>query len=205
MFARPGAATAYEGRTTYAPLVDKPRSSIDADSASTLLFNPNKSLPLQQQRERLPIRKCREHILYCVETYQVVILVSDTGSGKSTQIPQYLYEAGWTSNGKGVVCTQPRRMAAVTVSGRVAKEMGVSLGEEVGYSIRFDNQSSKERTVVKYCTDGSLVRELMADPLLSAYNVRLSNVPFLSFASVMTATHCISGGDGRRGSRAHAT
>ncbi len=67
------------------------------------------------------------------------------------EIPQYLVEAGWTVGGRMVACTQPRRVAATTIAARVADEMGVQLGKEVGYSIRFDDQSS-DRTKIKYLT-----------------------------------------------------
>lgn len=130
----------------------------------------NKHIPLSQQRQLLPIFRFRTQILFALETFSTVIIVSETGTGKSTQIPQYLHEAGWTSGSRCVLCTQPRRIAAVTIAGRVAQEMGCSLGAEVGYNIRFDSLCS-DRTVVKYCTDGVLLRETMSDPLLSKYSV----------------------------------
>jgi ATP-dependent RNA helicase DDX35 len=92
------------------------------------------------------------------------------GSGKSTQIPQFLHEAGWTAGGRRVVCTQPRRIAATSISARVAEESGCKVGEDVGYVIRFDSKMS-EQTSIKYCTDGILLRETMSDPLLSSYSV----------------------------------
>lgn len=96
--------------------------------------------------------------------------MTETGCGKSTQLPLYLHEAGWTKAGHQVVCTQPRRIAAITVASRVADEFGCKLGEEVGYGIRFDFQCS-DRTLIKYYTDGVLLRETMTDPLLSKYSV----------------------------------
>jgi pre-mRNA-splicing factor ATP-dependent RNA helicase DHX16 len=82
-------------------------------------------------------------------------LKGETGSGKTTQIPQYLYEDGYTKDKKKIGCTQPRRVAAMSVSARVAQEMGVKLGNEVGYSIRFEDYTS-ERTIIKYMTDGKI-------------------------------------------------
>ncbi|KAF8475013.1 P-loop containing nucleoside triphosphate hydrolase protein [Kalaharituber pfeilii] len=118
----------------------------------------------------LPIARHRQALLYLVEKYPVTIVVGQTGSGKTTQIPQFLHEAGWTKDGKVIACTQPRRVAATTVAARVAEEMGVRLGEEVGYSIRFEDMTSP-RTVVKYLTDGLLLREVLVDPLLTRYSV----------------------------------
>jgi pre-mRNA-splicing factor ATP-dependent RNA helicase DHX16 len=117
------------------------------------------------QRQSLPICRFKDHILYALERYSILIIISETGTGKSTQIPQYLYEAGWTQNNRKIVCTQPRRIAALTISHRVADEMGVKVGNEVGYSMRFDSKVS-EQTAIKYCTDGVLLRETMSDPLL---------------------------------------
>ncbi|KAI9262596.1 P-loop containing nucleoside triphosphate hydrolase protein [Helicostylum pulchrum] len=127
-------------------------------------------LTLQQQRERLPVFKLRREILYVIEKYQTTIVVGQTGCGKTTQIPQYLMEAGWAANGKQIACTQPRRIAATSVAQRVSEEMNCPLGSEVGYLIRFDDQTS-DRTKIKYMTDGMLFRETMIDPLLTKYSV----------------------------------
>ncbi|KAI7870313.1 P-loop containing nucleoside triphosphate hydrolase protein [Spinellus fusiger] len=105
-----------------------------------------------------------------VETLQTVIVVGQTGSGKTTQIPQYLDESGWTAGGKQVACTQPRRIAATSVAQRVAEERNCRLGGEVGYLIRFDDQTTPQ-TRIKYMTDGMLFRETMIDPLLTKYSV----------------------------------
>ncbi|KAJ8776112.1 hypothetical protein J1605_015838 [Eschrichtius robustus] len=112
----------------------------------------------------------RNHILYLIENYQTVVIVGETGCGKSTQIPQYLAEAGWTAEGRVVGVTQPRRVAAVTVAGRVAEERGAVLGHEVGYCIRFDDCTNPLATRIKFLTDGMLVREMMVDPLLTKYS-----------------------------------
>ncbi|ORZ38802.1 pre-mRNA splicing factor [Catenaria anguillulae PL171] len=127
--------------------------------------------PPSRQRLRLPIVNYRESILYAVETFPVVILVGQTGTGKSTQIPQYLHEAGWTANGRMIGVTQPRRIAATTIAQRVAEEMEVRLGDTVGYAIRFEDRVDPARTRIKYMTDGMLFREIMMDPLLTRYNV----------------------------------
>ncbi|KAK8663679.1 hypothetical protein V6N13_083486 [Hibiscus sabdariffa] len=124
---------------------------------------------LQENRKALPIYPYRDDLLKAIEKNQVVVIVGDTGSGKTTQIPQYLHEAGYTKRGK-VGCTQPRRVAAMSVAARVAEEMGVKLGSEVGYSIRFEDCTSG-KTVLKYMTDGALLRELLAEPDLASYSV----------------------------------
>ncbi|KAG1754182.1 P-loop containing nucleoside triphosphate hydrolase protein [Suillus lakei] len=128
-------------------------------------------LSIQAQRERLPIWKHRQKLLHCVEKYGVTIVVGQTGSGKTTQLPQYLLESGWASEGNVIACTQPRRVAATSVAIRVAAEVGTLLGDEVGYTIRFEDVSDKERTRICYMTDGMLFRETLIDPLLSRYSV----------------------------------
>ncbi|KAF8237152.1 P-loop containing nucleoside triphosphate hydrolase protein [Tricholoma matsutake] len=120
------------------------------------------SLSIQNQRERLPIFKHREKLLYCIERYGVIIVVGQTGCGKTTP--------GWAANGNVIACTQPRRVAATSVAGRVAAEVGTVLGDEVGYTIRYEDVSSKERTRILYMTDGMLFRETLVDPLLSRYS-----------------------------------
>ena len=123
---------------------------------------------LAQQRAFLPIFGCRDHLLNVMRDNSVVILVGETGSGKTTQIAQYLMEDGYTINGV-VGCTQPRRVAAMSVAKRVSEEVGCELGEEVGYSIRFEDVTS-DRTVVKYMTDGVLLRESLTTPDLDQYS-----------------------------------
>jgi ATP-dependent RNA helicase DDX35 len=105
--------------------------------------NLNERLALSDQRRRLPIFAHRTELLYCVENHATTVVVGETGSGKTTQLPQYLVEAGWAAApGTAVACTQPRRVAAMTVAARVADEAGVELGREVGYAIRFENVST---------------------------------------------------------------
>ncbi|KAL9817994.1 putative pre-mRNA-splicing factor ATP-dependent RNA helicase DEAH9 [Arabidopsis thaliana] len=126
---------------------------------------------IEKQRQRLPVYKYRTEILYLVENHATTIIVGETGSGKTTQIPQYLKEAGWAEGGRVIACTQPRRLAVQAVSARVAEEMGVNLGEEVGYTIRFEDHTTSGVTSVKFLTDGVLIREMMEDPLLTKYSV----------------------------------
>ena len=101
---------------------------------------------------------------------QILVFVGETGSGKTTQIPQFvLFDDLPHFNGKLVACTQPRRVAAMSVAQRVANEMDVKLGEEVGYSIRFEDVTGP-KTILKYMTDGMLLREAMHDHNLTRYS-----------------------------------
>ncbi|XP_054429730.1 probable ATP-dependent RNA helicase DHX35 [Pteronotus mesoamericanus] len=150
--------------------ISEERQSVAENSATTVVYNPYAALSIEQQRQKLPVFKLRNHILYLIENYQTVVIVGETGCGKSTQIPQYLAEAGWTAEGRVVGVTQPRRVAAVTVAGRVADERGAVLGHEVGYCIRFDDCTDPLATRIKFLTDGMLVREMMVDPLLTKYS-----------------------------------
>lgn len=94
--------------------------------------------------------------------------MGETGSGKTTQLTQYLHESGYSSRGL-IGCTQPRRVAAMSVAKRVSEEMNVKLGEEVGYAIRFEDCTS-EKTFIKYMTDGILLRECLGDPDVEHYS-----------------------------------
>lgn len=114
----------------------------------------------------LPIEQFREQVLYLIESNAVSIVVASTGSGKTTKIPQFLLQQGWS----GIVCTQPRRMTTIASATRVASEVGCTLGREVGYCVRFDDCTS-EGTRLRFMTDGMLLRECLHDPLLSRYSV----------------------------------
>jgi len=152
-------------------LWEEDKSDLDALQATSFVYNPNLSLTLEQHRQRLPIYKNRDHILYLLENYQTLVLVGETGCGKSTQVPQYLYEAGWCADNKVIAVTEPRRVAVTTLAARVADEKGSPLGHLVGYSIRFDDKYNPDHTRIKYLTEGILLREMMADPLLRNYSV----------------------------------
>ncbi|XP_027340108.1 probable pre-mRNA-splicing factor ATP-dependent RNA helicase DEAH4 isoform X2 [Abrus precatorius] len=114
----------------------------------------------------LPIVQYEEKIIETVERNPVVVVIGETGSGKSTQLSQMLHRRRY---GK-IAVTQPRRVAAVSVARRVAQELGVKLGEEVGYAIRFEDRTS-HNTRIKYLTDGVLLREILANPELNEYSV----------------------------------
>ncbi|KAI4460463.1 atp-dependent rna helicase [Holotrichia oblita] len=160
-------------------------------------FGKKTNLTIIEQRQSLPIYKLREELIKVVKAFrrapflvlfslfrrnyhvnvyfrylqavthnQILIVIGETGSGKTTQITQYLAEAGLTSRGK-IGCTQPRRVAAMSVAKRVAEEYGCRLGQEVGYTIRFEDCTSPE-TVIKYMTDGPDVPELIILPVYSA-------------------------------------
>lgn len=124
-------------------------------------------------RQKLPVYQFKEQLIKTVQDNQVIIVEGETGSGKTTQIPQFLVEdADMATPGRtAVACTQPRRVAATSIAARVADEMDVTLGEEVGYTIRFEDVSDPYKTVLKFVTDGMLLREAMSDPLLKRYSV----------------------------------
>ncbi|CAN8019303.1 unnamed protein product, partial [Ixodes persulcatus] len=142
----------------------------DKHKGPELSEGERKKLSLQETRRSLPIFPFREDLLQAIADHQILIIEGETGSGKTTQIPQYLYEAGYTANKMKIGCTQPRRVAAMSVAARVSEELSVKLGNEVGYSIRFEDCTS-ERTVLKYMTDGMLLREFLSEPDLASYSV----------------------------------
>ncbi|KAJ9250271.1 hypothetical protein DTO207G8_6196 [Paecilomyces variotii] len=147
----------------------KPMTKEQRMLAEQLDAAEKKAASIEETRKSLPIYQYREQILQAVADHQVLIIVGETGSGKTTQLPQYLHEAGYTKNGMKIGCTQPRRVAAMSVAARVAEEMGVKLGHEVGYAIRFEDNTS-DKTILKYMTDGMLLRELLTEPDLGQYS-----------------------------------
>lgn len=121
-------------------------------------------------RRDLPVHAQRDEFLKIYQENQIMVFVGETGSGKTTQIPQFvLFDEMPHLLNTQVACTQPRRVAAMSVAQRVAEEMDVKLGEEVGYSIRFENKTSN-KTILKYMTDGMLLREAMEDHDLKRYS-----------------------------------
>jgi len=145
-----------------------------------LTLNPLTGIPYSQKyyeiyRKRigLPVWEYREQFFDLLANNQIIVLVGETGSGKTTQIPQWSVEyVRKLGVNKKVACTQPRRVAAMSVAQRVADEMDVPLGQEVGYTIRFEDCSSP-KTILKYQTDGMLLREAMSDPHLDGYQIVL--------------------------------
>ncbi|KAF8798832.1 P-loop containing nucleoside triphosphate hydrolase protein [Phlegmacium glaucopus] len=105
---------------------------------------------IEETRRSLPIYTYKEQLIAAIKDHQVLIVVAETGSGKTTQLPQYLHEAGYTANGQKVGCTQPRRVAAMSVAARVAEEMGTKVGYEVGYSIRFEDCTSDKTDIARF-------------------------------------------------------
>ncbi|XP_058477789.1 ATP-dependent RNA helicase DHX8-like [Solea solea] len=164
----------YEGRQIAANMrgigampVDLPAWKRYALGGNQVSYGKKTELSILQQRESLPIFKLKEQLVQAVHDNQILIVVGETGSGKTTQITQYLAEAGYTSRGK-IGCTQPRRVAAMSVAKRVSEEYGCRLGQEVGYTIRFEDCTCTE-TVIKYMTHGMLQRECLIDPDMSQY------------------------------------
>ncbi|KAJ7119817.1 P-loop containing nucleoside triphosphate hydrolase protein [Mycena epipterygia] len=124
-----------------------------------------------EARKKLPVYAQMDDFFKVFTDNQIIVMVGETGSGKTTQIPQFVaYSDLPHTNGKLIACTQPRRVAAMSVAKRVADEMDVQLGRQVGYSIRFEDMTEPGTTFLKYMTDGMLLREAMNDPNLDRYS-----------------------------------
>ncbi|KAG0088836.1 putative ATP-dependent RNA helicase dhr2 [Podila epicladia] len=146
---------------------DRPKKVANKEPITVAIIA--KAKDLKKHREALPIYTARDVIIKEVKENACVVIVGETGSGKTTQIPQYLLEAGLAAHGT-ISVTQPRRVAAINLAKRVAEEVGTPIGQKVGYSIRFDDTSSKD-SLIKYMTDGIMLRELLSDRLLLRYSV----------------------------------
>ncbi|KAH9515060.1 ATP-dependent RNA helicase dhx37 [Bulinus truncatus] len=128
-----------------------------------------KILPEKEARLKLPILAEEQVVMETIIENPVVIICGETGSGKTTQVPQFLYEAGYAHE-TGVICvTEPRRVAAISMAKRVAKEMNLT-DREVSYQIRFEGNTTPD-TKIKFVTDGVLLKEAQRDPLLTSYSV----------------------------------
>lgn len=137
---------------------------------------------LLEHRRKLPIWGYRSLLQEALCERDILIMLGETGSGKSTQVVQFLLNQPWMKpdqvDGQKVpapclAITQPRRIAATSLAMRVAQELGVRLGEDVGYSVRFDNRSDPYKTRIKFLTDGMLLREMLEDPQLTRYRAVL--------------------------------
>ncbi|KAK3059637.1 hypothetical protein LTS18_010379, partial [Coniosporium uncinatum] len=132
----------------------------------------DKRVALLETRKKLPIWSHAEEIRQSLRSNDVMLLVGETGSGKSTQVPQFLQTESWCTG--CIAVTQPRRVAAISLARRVAEEVGTTLGSsspasKVGYSVRFDNNTSPS-TKVKFLTEGMLLQEMLRDAELKQYS-----------------------------------
>ena len=132
-------------------------------------YGKRTDLSIIEQRKGLPIYQLKAQLIEAINKHKILVVIGETGSGKTTQMTQYLYEEGYCLKGR-IGCTQPRRVAAMSVARRVSEEFGCRLGEEVGYTIRFEDVTSED-TKIKYMTEGMLLRECLIDPDLTQYSV----------------------------------
>eukprot|EP00892_Ulva_mutabilis_P000226 jgi/Ulvmu1/10203/UM060_0003.1 len=147
---------------------DQSTNSFHHESSCASEAQQRRALQLLSERKALPVWSARKALVERINNSSTVILIGETGSGKTTQAPQLVK---LQANLKGMIaCTQPRRIAAMTVAQRVADEQGVVLGTSVGFAVRFNNKSGSN-TKIKYMTDGLLIREAISDPELHAYSV----------------------------------
>ncbi|XP_047109193.1 ATP-dependent RNA helicase DHX33 isoform X1 [Schistocerca piceifrons] len=145
------------------------RSISEQSPAKRILLAENGLAAILSQRKSLPVYAVRGRILEEIKKHSTLIIIGETGSGKTTQIPQFIHEERLDKEGR-IGITQPRRVAAITISLRVAQEMNTKQGEIVGYTVRFEDVTS-ENTKLKYLTDGMLLREAISDNLLMKYSV----------------------------------
>lgn len=122
-----------------------------------------------KKRQALPVYEFKDELLRKVKENQTIIVEGETGSGKTTQIPQFLLPMLAKCGIKAIACTQPRRVAAMSIAKRVSEELDVELGQHVGYTIRFEDMSCSN-TILRFMTDGMLLREAMSDGMLNRYS-----------------------------------
>ncbi|KAH9515058.1 ATP-dependent RNA helicase dhx37 [Bulinus truncatus] len=147
----------------------QPNTSVKTISKPAVYMHLNRSPEMQEARLKLPILAEEQVVMETISENPVVIICGETGSGKTTQVPQFLYEAGYAHE-TGVICvTEPRRVAAISMAKRVAKEMNLT-DREVSYQIRFEGNTTPD-TKIKFVTDGVLLKEAQRDPLLTSYSV----------------------------------
>ncbi|KAG7167518.1 ATP-dependent RNA helicase kurz-like [Homarus americanus] len=163
------AAEADSSRSEPAETQSSKADAVEPVKQPAVFMNLNRLAEVQAARLKLPILAEEQVIMEAISENLVTVIVGATGSGKTTQIPQFLYETGYTSNGKMIGITEPRRVAAISMSQRVAHEMNLS-SREVSYQIRFEGNSTSD-TKIKFMTDGVLLKEIQLDPTLKKYSV----------------------------------
>ncbi|XP_016975360.2 ATP-dependent RNA helicase DHX33 [Drosophila rhopaloa] len=151
------------------PVIEKKTHVAQIKHPMSPVLLTSKRTSIEQLQKSLPVYNCRQRILKELELNDTVLIMSETGSGKTTQIPQFLLQAGYAKNGV-IGITQPRRVAAITVARRVAQELSGNIGDTVGYTVRFEDCTSKN-TKIRFVTDGVLLRESIRDRLLLKYSV----------------------------------
>ncbi|XP_074640669.1 putative ATP-dependent RNA helicase DHX37 [Tubulanus polymorphus] len=154
---------------TETPNHEKEYESKTVSTAPAVFVPVSRNPEIQAMRLRLPILAEEQSIMETINESQVVVLCGETGSGKTTQVPQFLYEAGFTSDGAMIGVTEPRRVAAISMSNRVGEEMNLT-SKEVSYQIRYEGNVTKD-TKIRFMTDGVLLKEVQKDFLLSKYKV----------------------------------
>ncbi|MEN2496376.1 MAG: ATP-dependent RNA helicase [Marteilia pararefringens] len=139
-----------------------------------VVLNHARNKTLEGQRRILPIFKYRRQILYLISISRVTIICGDTGTGKSTQIPQYLYENNWCANGKKILVCLPRKIGVINMTTRIAEEKGWEIGNQIGYKIRF-NSTCCRQTKLEIMSYDILIRELVIDPMLSQFSIIMAD------------------------------
>ncbi|XP_025031932.1 probable ATP-dependent RNA helicase DHX37 [Python bivittatus] len=166
------------GKVSHSPLClpkEPDRSSVQKDTTSKptsepVVFIPvDRSSEIQEARLKLPILAEEQVVMEAVRENPIIIVCGETGCGKTTQVPQFLYEAGYASSSGIVGITEPRRVAAISMSQRVGAEMNLS-SRVVSYQIRYEGNVTND-TKIKFMTDGVLLKEIQKDFLLSKYRV----------------------------------
>lgn len=158
-------------------LVDRTTESPEVELCDTTptVVHVSRPADVEKTRKDLPIVMMEQEIMEAINYHLTVIICGETGCGKTTQVPQFLYEAGFGSRqcvarGGIIGVTQPRRVAVLATAKRVAHELGLSLGREVGFQVRYDKKIGPNSSI-KFMTDGILLRELQNDFLLRHYSV----------------------------------
>uniref|UniRef100_A0A8C5EK73 Activating signal cointegrator 1 complex subunit 3 n=1 Tax=Gouania willdenowi TaxID=441366 RepID=A0A8C5EK73_GOUWI len=162
-------AVEQEEKQTEEKKTDQEKVQIKIPSQPAVFIPVNRSTAVQEARLKLPILAEEQVVMEAVRENPCVVICGETGSGKTTQVPQFLYEAGYASDGGIIGITEPRRVAAVSMSHRVAQEMNLPR-QVVSYQIRYEGNVTSD-TKIKFMTDGVLLKEIQKDFLLQRYRV----------------------------------